>query len=532
MATPIQIWDAYRTLNITNPTTKGLVCVGTTLHKKRCRWDIPEAREDRVRSILNEMETKAPRKAIPLLQHLAKLTLCVESHRDQVGSVVEKWTAAIEVAERIYARRRMLIEKNKDLKERLEEERGKTRILERALERLENSHRMGVHIFDRSGSMEKENPMMMWSKPVSWTSSAGTQNEDGSRHDSEQRTLNDDVEAARNNLEKEYGDFGWTTPCELEKTLFENEVKIGDMKLTQTALEERYESLEFKLHAELDIRHNLEAELMQITKDRNLIRKESADYKSSLHTATNTIEKIRFELQNAEATTNTLHDAKHQLEEKLAMKDQDVAELHGVKCEADDKIALLKRELSTSLLRISDEKSTSSELRQALTQTTTKLVIAQEQLRTTQHEISQLKTALEEEHMELVTTRGQSEEDFRNAIQKEKKLVDRIGVLMQQAELARTHPFSTLSVHLYQIVLGKAKSMMFWSSPDFSRGSTPSSVNDGTGNGTPESLGMDGRRLVARAIGDIAKWAGLGAGEPRSEAVQALIPPGVPSHIS
>jgi hypothetical protein len=104
MAPPI--WYPYRFLNITARDSYGMHCVGHTARHQgsRCRWDIPTESFNRIRSILDEMETKPPSDAYILLQRLAWLGLCEQYHQNQANRMVLEWSQAIDDAAKEYGK--------------------------------------------------------------------------------------------------------------------------------------------------------------------------------------------------------------------------------------------------------------------------------------------------------------------------------------------------------------------------------------------------------------------------------------------
>jgi hypothetical protein len=99
-----RLWDAYQTLDIMTRGRGPVKCVGKCVggYKpgRRCNWDIITDLA-KVENLLRAMETRAPREAVPLLEELARLSLCQEVHKkfeEQADRIIKEWTRAIHEA--------------------------------------------------------------------------------------------------------------------------------------------------------------------------------------------------------------------------------------------------------------------------------------------------------------------------------------------------------------------------------------------------------------------------------------------------
>jgi myosin heavy subunit len=99
-----RLWDAYQTLDIMTrgrrPMKCVAKCVGGDNPGRRCNWDIISDLA-RVENLLQAMETRPPREALPFLEELVRLSLCQEVHKkyqEQADRIIEKWTRAIHEA--------------------------------------------------------------------------------------------------------------------------------------------------------------------------------------------------------------------------------------------------------------------------------------------------------------------------------------------------------------------------------------------------------------------------------------------------
>ena len=131
-------WDAYRAFNIFGRECNESTCMGRTKYGKRCRWDIAPERFDGIRSILDQIEAKPPKDAVPHLQRLARLSLCDDYHQGQQSVLVNGWKSALEDAAKEYEKGEGLRSRNKALEKELKQEREMRLKLAFELEELEN----------------------------------------------------------------------------------------------------------------------------------------------------------------------------------------------------------------------------------------------------------------------------------------------------------------------------------------------------------------------------------------------------------
>jgi DNA repair exonuclease SbcCD ATPase subunit len=99
-----RLWDAYQTLDIMTRGRPPMKCVGKCVggYKpgRRCNWDI-KSDLAKVENLLQAMETRPPREALPFLEELASFSLCQEFHKryqEQADRIIEEWTKAIHQA--------------------------------------------------------------------------------------------------------------------------------------------------------------------------------------------------------------------------------------------------------------------------------------------------------------------------------------------------------------------------------------------------------------------------------------------------
>ncbi|PMD42975.1 hypothetical protein L207DRAFT_620386 [Hyaloscypha variabilis F] len=105
-----RLWDAYHVLDIMTRGSRRMKCVATC-HvgpPRRCRWDnVADSGLDiaKVENLLQDMETRPPREALPLLAELAHHSLCQGFHKrfqEQADRIIKEWTRAIHEASKQY----------------------------------------------------------------------------------------------------------------------------------------------------------------------------------------------------------------------------------------------------------------------------------------------------------------------------------------------------------------------------------------------------------------------------------------------
>ena len=118
-------WNAYRYLNIISRDSGETTCAAKNKFGKRCRWDISPRRVDKLRFILNDMETKRPNDTTDVLHKLALLSICEEQHWKDYQKVLEvicEWEAAIVEAEEEYKKHESLRIRNRLLESQFQQE--------------------------------------------------------------------------------------------------------------------------------------------------------------------------------------------------------------------------------------------------------------------------------------------------------------------------------------------------------------------------------------------------------------------------
>lgn len=116
-------WDAYKRFDVTGRYSRGMNCIGTNRHGKRCAWDIPKVKYDDLRRILDWVETQPPQDAEDYLRDIASLSLCQDYHQNQAYRIAEGWRVMLkEISDAVATTGPTLEEKFQLLEERIGEE--------------------------------------------------------------------------------------------------------------------------------------------------------------------------------------------------------------------------------------------------------------------------------------------------------------------------------------------------------------------------------------------------------------------------
>jgi chromosome segregation ATPase len=124
-------------LDITSRDSNATTCVGMNRYKKRCRWDISNTSYNKICTMLDVMETRAPKEAIKSLGKLAEHSLCQEYHQYQVGELMDRWSSAIAEAEKKFDKEMILRRKRFDLEKKLNDEKAKSQELQKTVDDLQ-----------------------------------------------------------------------------------------------------------------------------------------------------------------------------------------------------------------------------------------------------------------------------------------------------------------------------------------------------------------------------------------------------------
>ncbi|KUJ17629.1 uncharacterized protein LY89DRAFT_747307 [Mollisia scopiformis] len=407
MAPPSRIWDAYRTLGITNPNKAGLTCVGEIRHGKRCRWDIPSDDEPQVRSILNKMETKAPFDARPLLKRLGRLTLCEDYHRSQLMDKLKEWEDVIEDAEKFWQRAFLQVKARKVALKMLEKERDRTSQLEQEIARWKSGEQVNiatlVSVVKAEAEAVEENILRQETEKKLQDSQAHAKKMSDNHQavlgywndlirtsqykDKEAQTmLEKHAETVKELLDTKHLFSTCQGECEQlridinkQNSIFDlNGAELDKLKVNHTEMSTSMEQLTVQVRAKGRTNGRLKAELAQITDERDLSLKEKVDLKTQLDYANGTIDLLKLSLAEEGASSIALSDSRQQLEQELRLENQKLMDLKQSKSQLEDDHAVLAEQELELKSQLSNEQSTSAKLQQSLEDAILKLTSSED----------------------------------------------------------------------------------------------------------------------------------------------------------
>jgi chromosome segregation ATPase len=451
-------WDAYRSLNITSRDSDGMTCVGNNRYGKRCRWDIPDRKFSLICSILDEFETKAPAKAISLLQRLAQLSLCEEYHQGQAFEKIDEWKVAIQEATQFYESGKGLKEKNRELEEKLKDERSEREELERKFEaelsrrkeELKSIGSMSLEVSSLRAKLKQSETEAKQSKEVAQNMSrshAKCVAEAKERISMLRAEWNEERQNMTTTLEKE------------AQTIRSTRSELKKLKNSEIILETRVIGLTSQLETERDANSTLQSELLQIKSERDLALSQKGEFKCQLATATGTIDRMGFSLQEAEAARDMLSEEKQRLNTRLSIKDQNLKAISDEKTQLEEKYTGLVQEVATLNAQLSSERHNAEELRQSLQTTTDNFSSTHTQLRTLKEDYSRKEDELGKLQVEFAKARDDAEEERRKLNNHQAESLARMDELIQEMAYTKLHPFRTFFVSLSEVTIGWVKSV-------------------------------------------------------------------------
>jgi ABC-type transporter Mla subunit MlaD len=415
-------WDAYRTFNIASRDSDGMTCVGNTIYKKRCRREISDKSFSRICSILDELEIKAPANARSSLERLAQLSLCEENHQRQASNKIEEWEVAIQEATQFYEIQKGLKERNRELKEKLKEERSRREKLERSfkaetsrtIEELESVGSMGMEVIARENKENAEKISESLNKGIAEMEECIS-------------TLRAGWDEERQNLT--------TTLQNKAQTILSMSSELEELKASESIAVQKASKLSLQLESELLANSKMQSELIEIKSERDLALLQKDESKSQLDIAADRIDRIGIRLQEAEAARDVL------LEQEV-------------------KYTGLVQEVGTLNTQLSSERRNAAEVRQYLQTATDNLSRTNTELKAVNAELFSHKEKLEKLQVEFAKARDNFEEERRELSVHQGASLARIDELMQEMAYARTHPFKTFFVNLSQVTIRWVKSVV------------------------------------------------------------------------
>ncbi|PMD47702.1 hypothetical protein L207DRAFT_506670 [Hyaloscypha variabilis F] len=455
---PIE-WDAYRGLNITGRDDTGATCVGNNRYGKRCRWDIPHDKFLQVRRILDEFETNAPAKAIPSLGRLASLSLCQDWHQGQAYEKIGEWQDAIEEATEAYQKGSDLKEKNRELQRMLGEERAEREDLEREFkaetarrkEQLEAISSMGLEVSSmreilkqaQKEARETEEVTKRWSEAYH-KSVAGTEE----RISTLRAELDDEHQKMKTTLQKELQEAKRTMSSESKKA--EDREKI---------LVDQVSEVTKQLDTTLLANSKLQSELIEAKREKDTALSQKDEFESQLKSATEEIGRTGLELQEVEAVRDALAEEKQHLQARVTAQEQDIKAMSNAKAQLEATNTALVQEVEALSSQLSSEQNKAGEVRQSLQAATDDLSRTETQLKTVKEDFFNQRDELEKLQTEFAKARDDSEEQRLKLSTQQAESLARIEGLMQKISHAKLHPFRTFFVNLFELIVGRGKSM-------------------------------------------------------------------------
>jgi chromosome segregation ATPase len=448
-------WDAYRSLNITSRDSGGTTCVGNNRYGKRCRWDIPGKKYSQICFILDEFETKAPAKAISSLDRLAQLSLCEEYHQDQAFEKIDEWEVAIQEATKFYESGTGMKEKNRELKEKLKEERLEREELERKFEEemsrrkqeLKSIASISLEVSSLRAKLKQSETEARDSKEVAQKMSKSFDKQIAEM----ERRISAELDDERQNM---------TTTLQNEaQTIRSLHSELKKLKTSKMTLETQVSELTLQLEDELHANSTLQSELIHTKSERDLALSQKDEFKSQLEIAAVKIDQIGFGLQEIEAARDMLSEEEQRLHARLNIENNNLKAIKEENTQLEEKYTGLVQEVGTLNAQLLSEQHSAAELRQSLQTATDNLSRTHTQLGIVKEDFSRNKDELEKLQTEFAKARDDSEKERRKLSMHQAASLARMEKLSQEMAYSKLHPFRTFFVNLFEVTISWVESV-------------------------------------------------------------------------
>jgi len=467
-------WDAYQTLNITNRHDYGMTCVGLNRYGKRCRWDIPDDKYERVYSILDELETKAPSDAASSFSRLAQLSLCQDWHQNQAFTKIREWTTAVQEATQFYDSSSGLEDKIQELEEMLEKETNRSKDMGQQIQAAsERILSLNLHTIQQDSALRQAKSDLSTEMDArKRAEKEAMQNEERFHkmvfdHESLKMKTTERIRLLREKKRKESEKLSMAEDAleysqrafreknqELHKLTTKSDWQSKEMKAMSLELEEVDASETVLLAQKFDLTYELEVErhrivtieskLATVTNDRDIALLEKGD--------------LRQCLLEVSSTKDMLLEEQERLKLQMDIEAERSKRLDMEKSQVEQSHAALVESMKTMADEFTTEQHAVEDLRKALEASKDGLLSAQAQLRIANEDLSRSKDELEGARADLAKTRREIEEGRRIATTKEGEMRARIEALMQERGYANGHPFRIFFRHLIEKLICRAKS--------------------------------------------------------------------------
>lgn len=200
--------------------------------------------------------------------------------------------------------------------------------------------------------------------------------------------------------------------------------KLKELNTSEGIAVRNVTALTLQLETNLLANGAMRLELSEVKSERDLALSQKEEFKSQLDIVSEKFDRIALRLQEVES-------ARHTLEERSLGFVQEVALLNA---------------------QLSSEQHNVAELRQSLRTANGNLALTHTQLTTAKDGLSDNKYKLKQLQAEFSRARDNSETERQELSLSQAASLTRIGELMQEMESAKTHPFRTFFVNLFQII--------------------------------------------------------------------------------
>ena len=437
-----------------------MTCVGTTIYKKRCRWDIPYGRFLHVRRMLDDFETKAPEKATGSLKRLARLCLCEEYHQNQSFEVINKWEDAIEEATKFYEKGQDLKERNRELMRALKEEITKRVVLEGKFEAETSRRKQEVKSI---GAMSQEVSLLRTKLKEAETEVRNSKEDAQKLGKAYDECVVDTAERIAT-LQAAWNDGNQRIATKLEKeretAIRAIRLELGKVEAKEKSLVEQVSQLTRRLDNTLIGNSTLRSELSQLKSDRDLALSQKDELKSRLEIAAEQIALLGISLQEAETARDMFAEESQRLQAQLKMEGQKLKAISDAKAELGGTNTGLVQEVGTLSAQLSSEHHNSAKLRLSLQMATDDLSRAQKQQETVNEDLYRNKEELAKLQVEFAKGREDTEKEHRRLSLQQETSLARIDHLMQEIAYAKNHPIRIFLVNLLEVTAGWAKAVI------------------------------------------------------------------------